>query len=261
MEENGPSPSWGRNQTKKIGMVGAYIAETSRRCKPNDSWMESTTFKAKRTTEEVSSNGCQSCRSELERGEGGSEEQSSVAVCGGCPTLQIGVTGNIHWLTVCYLAVYSTVTTNCTVCTTYLTISNCVFCAVSAFTLWVSYISAVNHFPKQLIFVARCFLRGRNWWLMYSLHSVHEINSYRVSHTRTLILCSDVTTIVGLSLTPLFPFCGAGITEQRKWKWEGGGIEKLAWGIGRATKSTLKSDVDPSGNILFWSDPLLGGLS
>jgi hypothetical protein len=70
-------------------------------------------------------------------------------------------------------------------------------------------------------------------------------------------------TIVGLSLTPLFPFCGVGITEQRMWKWEGGGggIEKLAWGIGRAMKNTLKSDVDPSGNILFWSDPLLGGLS
>jgi hypothetical protein len=34
-------------------------------------------------------------RTELERGEVGSEEQSSVAVCGGCPTLQIGVTGNI----------------------------------------------------------------------------------------------------------------------------------------------------------------------
>jgi hypothetical protein len=82
-----------------------------------------------------------------------------------------------------------------------------------------------------------------------------------MSHTWTLISCSDVTTIVGLSLTSLFSFCGVGITEQRKWKWEGGGTEKLAWGIGRATKNTFKSDVDPSGNILFWSDPLLGGLS
>jgi hypothetical protein len=33
-----------------------------------------------------------------QRGEGGSEEQSSVAVCGGCPMLQIGVAGNIDWL-------------------------------------------------------------------------------------------------------------------------------------------------------------------
>jgi hypothetical protein len=37
----------------------------------------------------------QSCRSELEWGEGGSEEQSLVAVCGGCPMLQIGVTRNV----------------------------------------------------------------------------------------------------------------------------------------------------------------------
>jgi len=37
------------------------------------------------------------CRSDLERGEGGSEDQSLVAVCGGCPMLQIGVTGNIDW--------------------------------------------------------------------------------------------------------------------------------------------------------------------
>jgi hypothetical protein len=44
--------------------------------------------------EKISSNGGQSYRSELERGEGGSEEQSSEAVCGGCPMLQIGVTGN-----------------------------------------------------------------------------------------------------------------------------------------------------------------------
>jgi hypothetical protein len=33
-------------------------------------------------------------RLKQERGEGGSEEQSSVAVCGGCPMLQIGVTGS-----------------------------------------------------------------------------------------------------------------------------------------------------------------------
>jgi hypothetical protein len=31
-----------------------------------------------------------------EQGEGGSEVQSLVAVCGGCPMLQIGVTGNVH---------------------------------------------------------------------------------------------------------------------------------------------------------------------
>jgi hypothetical protein len=42
-----------------------------------------------------------------------------------------------------------------------------------------------------------------------------------LSHTRTLILCSYVTTIVGLSLTPLFPFSGVGSTEQRKWKGDG----------------------------------------
>jgi hypothetical protein len=30
--------------------------------------------------------------------EGGSEEQSSVAVSGGCPMLQIGVRGKIDWL-------------------------------------------------------------------------------------------------------------------------------------------------------------------
>jgi hypothetical protein len=45
--------------------------------------------------DEISSHGGQSCTSELERDEGGSEEQSSVAVCGGCPMLQIGVTGII----------------------------------------------------------------------------------------------------------------------------------------------------------------------
>jgi hypothetical protein len=61
--------------------------------------MESTRFMTVETIEyhleKISSHGGQSCRSELERGEGGSKEQSSVAVCGGCPMLQIGVTGNI----------------------------------------------------------------------------------------------------------------------------------------------------------------------
>jgi hypothetical protein len=56
-----------------------------RRGRPNSTWRRS-------------SYGGQSCRSELERGEGGSEEQSSVAVCGGCPVLQKtlieGCTGN-----------------------------------------------------------------------------------------------------------------------------------------------------------------------
>jgi hypothetical protein len=89
----------------------------------------------------------------------------------------------------------------------------------------------------------------------------HFTRQYIPEDNSELILCSDVTTLVGLSLTPLFPFRGVGITEQRKWKREGGGIEKFAWGIGRATKNTLKSDVDPSGNILIWSDPILGGLS
>jgi hypothetical protein len=37
----------------------------------------------------------QSCSFKLEQGEGGSEEQCSVAVCGGIPVLQIGVTGRI----------------------------------------------------------------------------------------------------------------------------------------------------------------------
>jgi hypothetical protein len=45
--------------------------------------------------EKISSNGGQSCRCELEWGEGGSEEQNLVAVCGGCAVLQIGVTGNM----------------------------------------------------------------------------------------------------------------------------------------------------------------------
>jgi hypothetical protein len=102
MEGNDPRPSRRRNKTKKMGMVRAYIAETSNRCKPNGSWMESTRFKTKGTTEKylekISSNGDQSCRSELERGERGSEEHSSVAVCDGCRMLQIGVTGNIDWL-------------------------------------------------------------------------------------------------------------------------------------------------------------------
>jgi hypothetical protein len=40
----------------------------------------------------------QSCRPELERDEGDSEELSLVAVCGGCPMLQTGATGNIDWL-------------------------------------------------------------------------------------------------------------------------------------------------------------------
>jgi hypothetical protein len=64
-----------------------------------------------------------------------------------------------------------------------------------------------------------------------------------------LILCSDVATIVGLSLPPFISFCGVGITGQKKLKRGGGGIEKLARGIGRATQVTLKSDVDSPGNI------------
>jgi hypothetical protein len=45
-----------------------------------------TTFVVKSTEwylEKISSNGGQSCRSDLERGEGSSEGQSSMAVCGG----------------------------------------------------------------------------------------------------------------------------------------------------------------------------------
>jgi hypothetical protein len=37
MEKNDPSPNRRRNQKQKMGTVGAYIAETSRRCKPNGS--------------------------------------------------------------------------------------------------------------------------------------------------------------------------------------------------------------------------------
>jgi hypothetical protein len=42
------------------------------------------------------SNGNLSYRFELERGEGCSKEQISVAVCGGCPVLQVGVKGGVN---------------------------------------------------------------------------------------------------------------------------------------------------------------------
>jgi hypothetical protein len=45
--------------------------------------------------EKISSNGGQSRRSELQRGKGGSEEQSSVAVCDGCSMLEVGVAENM----------------------------------------------------------------------------------------------------------------------------------------------------------------------
>jgi hypothetical protein len=61
-----------------------------------------------------------------------------------------------------------------------------------------------------------------------------------------MLRCSD---IVGLSLTPLFPFWGVGSTEQRKG--EGGVIVKLAWGIGRATK-TFSSQTSTR-QVIFWS--------
>jgi hypothetical protein len=39
-----------------------------------------------------------------------------------------------------------------------------------------------------------------------------------------------------------------------------GGLRSLLEALGELRR-TLKSDVDPSGNILFWSDPVHGGLS
>jgi hypothetical protein len=72
-------------------------------CKLNGSWMESTRFTMNLMNLTVPGEYQLKLRPKLlvwtGMGEDGSEEQSSEAVCGGCPMLQIGFTGNTDWLT------------------------------------------------------------------------------------------------------------------------------------------------------------------